>query len=140
MSLVLQWHLVGCTSFDFLSQLTGLVPESAAAGVFVVGCDAGHLSRLLLREGAGLLKATAGGELFWFRLGVPGRDLSPHPPWCAPPPRRHPAGPATAPAPLPAPVLNNACCRRRACKLLARGGAPPWPLEVSVSAQCVIFG
>lgn len=57
-SVALAWDLVGCTPFDFLSQLCGLVPPEAAQGLFGIP-DAHTLGRVLLKESVGLARLAA---------------------------------------------------------------------------------
>ena len=59
-SVALAWDLVGCTPFDFLSQLCGLVPPEAAQGLFGIP-DAHTLGRVLLKESVGLARLAASG-------------------------------------------------------------------------------
>lgn len=54
----LAWDLVGCTPFDFLSQLCGLVPAEATKGLFGFQ-DAATLGRVLLKDSVCLARLAA---------------------------------------------------------------------------------
>jgi hypothetical protein len=67
----LAWDLVGCTPFDFLSQLCGLVPAEATKGLFGFQ-DAATLGRVLLKDSVCLARLAASGACAWWGGFAPG--------------------------------------------------------------------